>query len=141
MDIKIKDSLLSCKGSLLGYRGKKLGNSGIIYIPYVPKQIVETDEEREVRVKQERAGKTYAKVSLKHPDPYCRGKRGIIWDSYVFNGEEQCLLEIETINTVSENGCSTLVGVMYPTGYTKIWFPKNILEDFEEYDENGELKK
>ncbi len=29
---------------LCGYRGKKPVNSGIVYIPYIPKQIIETDE-------------------------------------------------------------------------------------------------
>ena len=70
-----------------------------------------------------------------------RGKRGIIWETNFLNGEEQCLLEIETLNTTRENGCTTWIGVTYPTGYTKIWFPKAVLEDFETYDENGELVK
>ena len=142
MNLKETDGYLLVKDNAFSpgtFNKKKPGNSGIVYYNYIPKTL--TEEEWEKRDREFRAGKTYAKVSLKHPDPYCRGKRGIIWDSYVFNGEEQCLLEIETVNRVCENGFSTLVGVTYPTGYTKIWFPKNILEDFEEYDENGELKK
>lgn len=118
---------------------KKNGDSGIVYCNYIPMTL--SKEEWEKRNREFRANKTYAKVSLKYPDPYCRGKRGIIWDSYVFNGEERCLLEIETVNRVDEQGFSTLVGVIYPTGYKLVWFPKAVLEDFEEYDENGELKR
>jgi hypothetical protein len=93
------------------------------------------------RMKSRRVGKTYAKVSLQHPNPHYRGKRGIIWETRFLNGEEQCLLEIETMNRTSEDGCTTLIGVTYPIGYSKIWFPSAILEDFEEYDEKGELEK
>ena len=128
--------------ALLGIRtfgSSKPGNSGIVYCNYIPMQL--TQEEAEKRNREFRAGKTYARVSFKHPDPYCRGKRGIIWDRKVIDGNQSCLLEIETVNRVSENGFSTLVGVMYPTGYTKIWFPMDMLEKFEEYDEKGELKK
>ena len=49
---------------LCGYRGNKSVFEGIVYAPYIPKQIVETDEEREARVKRDRAGKSYAKVKL-----------------------------------------------------------------------------
>lgn len=118
---------------------KKNSDSGIVYCNYIPMAL--SKEEWEKRDREFRANKTYAKVSLKHPNPNYRGKRGIIWETSVLDGEEQCLLEIETVNRVGENGFSTLVGVMYPTGYTKIWFPKAILEGFEEYDENGELKR
>ncbi len=141
MNIKESDGYLLVKDSAYAigkFNETKSENSGIVYHNYVPVNL--TEEEWEKRERMKRAGKTYARVSFKYPDPYCRGKRGIIWDSYVFNGEEQCLLEIETVNRVSENGFSTLVGVLYPTGYTKIWFPKAVLEDFEEYDEKGELK-
>lgn len=138
MNLKESDGYLLVKDSAYAignFNEKKPGNSGIVYCNYIPKQL--TPEEAEKRDREFRAGKTYARVSFKHPDPYCRGKRGIIWETK----DSQCLLEIETVNRVSENGFSTLVGVMYPTGYTKIWFPKAVLEDFEEYDENGELKK
>jgi hypothetical protein len=117
----------------------KPGNSGIVYCNYVPKMV--SHEEMEEHERKFRAGKTYAKVKLAHPNPSYRGKRGIIWETKFLNGEEQCLLEIETLNTTRENGCTTWIGVTYPTGYTKIWFPKAVLEDFETYDENGELVK
>lgn len=63
---------------LCGYCGKKPENPGLIYVPYIPKQIIETDEEREARVKRNRAGKSYAKVKLSNSNPYYRCKRGEI---------------------------------------------------------------
>ena len=51
------------------------------------------------------------------------------------------MLEIETVNKTSETGHTTWIGVCYPTGYTKIWFPMDMLEKFEKYDEKGELKE
>lgn len=120
---------------LCGYRGKKPVNSGVIYIPYIPKQIVETDEEREARVKRERAGKSYAKVKLSNDNPHYRHKRGEIVDKDPIT-KKYCL-EIETVNMCSKNGCQTWIGVMYPHGYKKIWFDEDELSNFETYDENG----
>lgn len=125
--------------ALCSYRGKKLGNSGIIYVPYIPKQIVETDEEREARVKRARAGKSYAKVKLSNDNPHYRHKRGEIVDRDLAN--KRYRLEIETVNTCSKNGHYTWIGVMYPNGYEKIWFNEDELSNFETYDENGELVK
>ena len=142
MNLKESNGCLLIKDSAYAigkFNEKKPGNSGIVYCNYIPKQI--SHEEMEERERKFRAGKTYAKVKLEHPNPSYRGKRGIIWETNFLNGEEQCLLEIETMNTTWEDGHSTWIGVTYPTGYTKIWFPKAVLEDFEEYDENGELKK
>lgn len=142
MSLKESDGCLLVKDSVyvIGkFNEKKPGNSGIVYCNYIPQMI--SHEEMEERERVFRAGKTYAKVKLAHPNPSYRGKRGIIWETNFLNGEEQCLLEIETLNTTWEDGHTTWIGVTYPTGYTKIWFPKAVLEDFEEYDENGELKK
>ena len=142
MNIKEDDGYLLVKDSAYAigkFNETKPGNSGIVYCNYIPKQI--SHEEMEEIERKFRAGKTYAKVKLAHPNPSYRGKRGIIWETNFLNGEEQCLLEIETLNTTRENGCTTWIGVTYPTGYTKIWFPKAVLEDFETYDENGELVK
>ena len=139
---KEKDGQLFIKDGVYAigkFNEKKPGNSGIVYCNYIPQQI--SAEEMEERERKFRAGKTYAKVMLAHPNPSYRGKRGIIWETYFLNGEEQCLLEIETMNTTWEDGHTTWIGVTYPTGYTKIWFPKAVLEDFETYDENGELVK
>ena len=124
---------------LCGYRGKKPGNCGIIYVPCIPKQIVETDEEREARVKRERAGKSYAKVKLSNGNPHYRHKRGEIVDRDLAN--KRYRLEIETVNTCSKNGHYTWIGVMYPNDYEKIWFNEAELSNFETYDENGELVK
>ena len=121
------------------YRVWKPGSSGIVYVPYIPKQIVETDEEREARVKRERAGKSYAKVKLSNDNPQYRHKRGEIVDKDLTN--KRYCLEIETVNTCSKNGCQTLIGVVYPHGYKKIWFNEDELSNFETYDENGDLVK
>ena len=124
--------------ALCGYRGKKPGNSGVIYVPYIPKQIVETDEEREARVKRNRAGKSYAKVKLSNDNPHYRCKRGEIVDRDLAN--KRYCLEIETWNSCSKNGCMTLVAVAR-SQYKKIWFDEDELTNFETYDENGELAK
>ena len=124
--------------ALCGYRGKKPVNSGIVYIPYIPKQIIETDEEREARVKRERAGKSYAKVKLSNINPHYRCKRGEIVDRDPLT--KKICLEIETLNSCSKNGCMTLVGVMR-SQYKKIWFDEDELTQFESFDENGEQQE
>ena len=123
---------------LCGYRGTKPESSCIVYAPYIPKQIVETDEEREARVKRDRAGKSYAKVKLSNSNPYYRCKRGEIVDRDKLN--KKVCLEIETWNTCTESGHMTWVAVM-PSQYKKIWFDEDELENFESYDENGDLMK
>lgn len=123
---------------LWGYRGKKPENSGIIYVPYIPKQIVETDEEREARVKRERAGKSYAKVKLSNSNPHYRCKRGEIVGKDPL--AKKICLEIETWNYCSKDGRMTWVGVL-KSQYKKIWFDEDELTQFESFDENGELVK
>ena len=120
---------------LCGYRGNKQENSCIVFAPYIPKQIVETDEEREARVKRDRAGKSYAKVKLSNRNPHYRCKRGEIVDRDPLN--KKVCLEIETWNTCTESGRMTWVAVM-PSQYKKIWFDEDELENFETYDENGD---
>ena len=140
MDIMIQDSLLSCKGSLLGYRGMKPGNDGIIYVPYVPVQIHETDEEREARIKRERAGKKFAKVKLSYPHVNKRGKHGEIVGSKVEDGKLMHCLSIELVNTCSPDGYMSLIGVVKSKDtYKDVWFCEDELEKFEEYDDNGDL--
>ena len=137
MELKVPDSMSSGVG-ISGMKKWEPASSGeIIYCKYIPIQIVETDEEREARYKRERAGKKYARVKLSNGNSHHRGKRGQILDS----GNGKSLLEIETVNSCSSSGCHTLMGVVYPHGYEKIWFEDSELEKFEEYDENGELKK
>lgn len=118
------------------YRGEKPGDSGIVCIPYIPKQIIETDEEREARVKCNRAGKSYAKVKLTNSNPRYRCKRGEIVEKDQLT--RKICLEIETMNTCDKNGCQTLIGVIYPHGYKKIWFNEDELSNFETYDKNGD---
>ena len=128
--------------ALCGYCGMKPGNSGIVYVPYIPKQIVETDEEREARVKRERAGKKFAKVKLSYPDANKRGKRGEIVGSKVEDGKQMHCLNIELVNTCSPNGCMTWIGVLKSKDtYKDVWFNEDELENFEEYDENGEQQR
>ena len=93
-------------------------------------------EEWEKREKMNRAGKTYAKVKKSNPNPSYRCKRGQV----VNRSPTGYCLEIETVNTVDDSGFSTLIGVLYPNGYKKIWFNTDEVEGFETYDENGELK-
>ena len=120
---------------LVGYAGKpaKLGEGEIVYCPYIPKMLVETDEEREARHKRERANKRFAKLKLSNANRHYRHKRGQIVES----GNGKSCLEIETINSCTPSGCHTLVGVVYPHGYEKIWFDDSELENFESYDEEG----
>lgn len=110
-------------------------NSGIVYYNYVPVQL--TEEEWEKREKMNRAGKTYAKVKRSNPNPSYRCKRGQV----VMQTSTGYCLEIETVNRTWEDGHHTLVGVTYPHGYKKIWFDTDEVEDFETYDENGDLTK
>ena len=123
---------------LCGYRGTKPESSCIVYAPYIPKQIVETDEEREARVKRDRAGKSYAKVKLSNSNPHYRCKRGEIVDRDMLN--KKVCLEIETWNTCTESGHMTWVAVM-PSQYKKIWFNEYELENLETFDDNGDLMK
>ena len=79
---------------LFGYCGNKPESSCIVYAPYIPKHIVETDEEREARVKRSRVGKSYAKVKLSNSNSHYRCKRDEIVDRDQMN--KKVCLEIET---------------------------------------------
>ena len=122
---------------LCGYHGKP-ESSCIVYAPYIPKQIVETDESREARVKRSRACKSYAKAKLSNSNPRYRCKRGEIVERDQLN--KKVCLEIETWNTCTESGHMTWVAVMQ-SQYKKIRFNEYELENFESYDENGDLVK
>ena len=138
MNIKESDGYLLVKDSeyAIGkFNEAKPGNSGIVYCNYIPRQL--TEEEWEKRRKMNRAGKTYAKVKRSNPNPAYRCKRGQV----VEKSPTGYCLEIETVNRTDEKGFSTLVAVTYPHGYKKIWFNADEVEDFEEYDENGDLTK
>ena len=125
--------------SFICKEGKAYKKSGIVYSSYIPIQITETDEEREARIKRERAGKKFAKVKLSHSDPHKRGKRGEIVTSKIENGKQMHCLNIEVINTCSKDGCYSWVGVIKSKDtYKDVWFYEDELENFEEYDCNGD---
>ena len=109
-------------------------NSQIIYCNYIPIHI--TPEIPKYLDKQEYTGKTFASVKRENKNPYYRLKRGEVLE--ITN--DSCLLEIEIVNRVSVDGCSTLLGVIYPYGYEKIWFKIDELEKFETYDKDGNIK-
>lgn len=108
--------------------------SQIIYCKYIPIPISQ-DISRYLD-KQKCAGKTFASVKLENKNPFYRLKRGEVLETT----PDSCLLEIEIVNRVSKNGCSTLMGVVYPYGYEKIWFKRDELEKFETYDEDGNIQ-
>lgn len=108
--------------------------SKIAYCNYIPIRI--TPEIPKYLDKRQYAGKTFASVKRENKNPYYRLKRGEVLE--ITN--DSCLLEIETVNSVSDDGFSTLMGVVYPHGYEKIWFKMDELEKFETYDENGNIQ-
>lgn len=101
---------------------------------YIPVQL--TPELSKELNKQKYAGKTFASVKRENKNPFYRLKRGEVLEI----NNDNCLLEIETVNRVSDNGFSTLLGVIYPYGYEKIWFKMDELENFETYDEDGNIQ-
>ena len=117
----------------------KPGNCGVVYVPYIPVQIVETQEEMQARLRRQRAGKMFARVKKVNENPHYRSKRGeIVKTMTSAGGKKLFCLNIETINTCSKNGCMTLVGVS-KSCYVDIWFPEDDLTDFEVYDKDGNL--
>ena len=108
--------------------------NNIIYCKYIPIPI--TQDMSRYLDKQNYAGKTFASVKLENKNPFYRLKRGEVLEST----NDSCLLEIEIVNSVSDNGCSTLMAAVYPYGYEKIWFKKDELEKFETYDEDGNIQ-
>lgn len=135
--MKTNEELFRKESVLLGFRKfENSSGSEIVLCNYIPVVRNETDEQRMERIKRERAGKTFAKVKLSNPNPRYRHKRGeVIGYDGLLN---RILLEIETVNTCTTDGCYTLIGVAYPHGYEKIWFEKSELECFERYDDNGD---
>lgn len=107
--------------------------SNITHCNYIPIQI--TPEISKELDKQKYAGKTFASVKRENKNPFYRLKRGEVLE--ITN--DSCLLEIETVNR-TDGGFSTLLGVIYPHGYEKIWFKKDELEKFEKYDEDGNIQ-
>ena len=100
------------------------------------------EKERRERREYERLRKKFATVKLSNEDCRKRGKRGEIVASKVEGGIQMHCLNIELIDTCSKNGCHTLIGVIKSDEtYKDIWFMEDELENFEKYDENGELIK
>lgn len=117
----------------------KPGNGDIVYMPYIPVQIVETQEEMQARLRREHAGKMFARVKRANENPHYRSKRGEVVKTMTSDGGKKLFcLNIETVNTCSKNGFMTLVGVM-KSSYVDIWFPEDDLTDFEVYDKDGNL--
>lgn len=108
--------------------------SNIIHCNYIPVQL--TTEIAKDLNKQKYAGKTFASVKRENKNPFYRLKRGEVLE--ITN--DSCLLEIETVNR-TDGGFSTLLGVIYPHGYEKIWFKMDELEKFEKYDEDGNIQE
>lgn len=102
--------------------------NNIIHCNYIPIQI--TLELSEYLDKQKCAGKIFANVKRENKNPHYRLKRGKVLEI----NNDSCLLEIETVNSVSDDGGSTLIGAIYPNGYEKIWFKMDELEKFEIHD-------
>ena len=122
-------------GSLLGYRGKKNCDSGIVYVPYIPVQI--SPEQAQILEKQRRANWTYATVSLDHPSAYVRHKRGKVLDIRTNkNGVKEFCLLIDKMNSCSKSGHYTLIGVS-ERAYEKEWVEEKYIKKFEKYDSNG----
>lgn len=89
--------------------------NNLVYCKYIPIQI--TPEISKYLDKQKCAGKIFASVKCENNNPFYRLKRGKVLE--ITN--DSCLLEIETVNR-TDGGFSTLLGVIYPNGYEKIWF-------------------
>lgn len=93
----------------------------------------------QARLRRERAGKMFARVKRVNENPHYRSKRGEVVKMMTSTGGKKLFyLNIETVNTCSKNGFSTLVGVM-KSSYVDIWFPEDVLTDFEVYDKDGNL--
>lgn len=117
----------------------KPGNEGIVYMNYIPVQIVETQEQMQERLRKERAGKMFARVKMINDNSKYRSKRGEVINTMVSdNGKKMFCLNIETVNTCNKNGFMTLVGVT-KSSYIGVWFPEDALTDFEVYDKDGKL--
>lgn len=91
MNLKVENGQLLIKDIIMGLldaktlNSKKSDDADIVYCNYIPLQL--PPEEAKKRNREFRAGKTYARVSLKHPDPVAV-ERG---ESF---GTERSLMEI-----------------------------------------------
>lgn len=121
--------------SLMGYKGMKPGNCGVVYMPYVPISI--TADEAEQLKKQKRANSTYVTISLDHPCANVRNKRGKVLDIRVtVDGVKTFCVLIDKINTCYKNGSHTFIGVP-ESSYEEEWIDEKYITNIEAYDENG----
>ena len=124
----------------IGYNGMKPGNCGIVYMPYIPVQ--PTSEQAEAMRKKEVAGKTFARVSLEHPDPCVRRKEGEVLETKEENGKKQYCLYVEKLNTCSKDGFMTLLGVVKSDEtYSKEWVSEDLVDKVWSYDADGNEEK
>ena len=114
----------------------KSGNCDIIYMPYIPVRF--TPEHVEAERKRKVAGKTFARVSLEHPDARVRRKEGEVLETREENGKKLYCLYIEKLNTCSKNGCMTWIGVIKSDNtYSKEWVSEDLIDKVWSYDTEG----
>ena len=115
----------------IGYKGMKPGNCGIVYMPYIPVQLASMR-------KRKVTGKTFARVSLEHPDPRIRCKEGEILETREENGKKLYCLYIEKINICSKNGFTTWIGVVKSDEtYSKEWVSEDLIDKIWLYGADG----
>ena len=84
---------------LVGYKEKQNGDTGTVFMPYIP--VMMSDEETENRHLAKYANKTFAKVKQSNGNAHYRGKECEILETKEDNGHKQYLLDIEVGNTCS----------------------------------------
>lgn len=126
---------------LVGYKEKQNGDTGTVFMPYIP--VMMSDEETEKRRLAKYANKTFAKVKLSNGNAHYRGKECEILETKEDNGHKQYLLDIEVGNTCSKSGFHTLVAYIKTKDspyWKKIWFDEDEVELIH-YDDNGKVIK
>ena len=126
---------------LVGYKEKQNGDTGTVFMPYIP--VMMSDEETEKRHLAKYANKTFAKVKLSNGNAHYRGKECEILETKEDNGHKQYLLDIEVGNTCSKSGFHTLFAYIKTKDspyWKKIWFDEDEVELIH-YDDNGKVIK
>ena len=126
---------------LVGYKEKQNGDTGTVFMPYIP--VMMSDEETEKRHLAKYANKTFAKVKQSNGNAHYRGKECEILETKEDNGHKQYLLDIEVGNTCSKSGSHTLVAYIKTKDspyWKKIWFDEDEVELIH-YDDNGKVIK
>ena len=116
----------------IGYKGMKPGNCGTVYMPYIPVQL--TPEQIEAMRKKEVAGKTFAKVSERHPDRRFSGKTGEVLDVKVEDGATKYLVRLNIYGNNSPNSrCWTAI----KPAYVNEWIGEEFIDHVWSYDDSG----